>query len=318
MNLSELAQFVCSKVRQTDAVSTALCKGYLGARFQMIWDSELWRDSLVMVTTTLDPTQPSLNSGLDAAGVWLLPRIANKVVAIRDHDRAYISRNAEEYFRMDLDEFGATGTAIHFHILPSCVAAFGSPTPVWITGTNPNDAQSLLHVRGVNAGGDMLEMDCNLGQNTNLGNILEITTATKKATQGFAIFTDQLKTRGYLTMDPAQTAAPQLCRVQIVEIPTRPVNLRALVKRTMPPFVNDEDVPQLRNIENVLIAFAQADMLQQTRQYAKAQLLQQEGTALLMDIKREEVYQQAATPRVIPDVEPPASGYYGGGWLGKG
>lgn len=45
MTLSEYANFICSKVGQMDDYSKGLCKGFLQARYRMIWDAELWRDS---------------------------------------------------------------------------------------------------------------------------------------------------------------------------------------------------------------------------------------------------------------------------------
>ncbi len=321
MNLAALAQFVSSKVRHTDSASLALCKGYLTARFQMIWDMALWRESLVLVTATLDPTNATANNGLDAIGVWLLPAIANKIVALRDHDRSYNVSTPEEYFRCDLDEFGVTGSAVQFYLLPSCVFAFGSPVTLSVFATSPADSGNFT-ARILDSTMAATEVSSTIPVNSGVRGIAQLVTELSTFTKDVTANSIQIATGGAPTtigtFSGDLTVLPQRCRLQLVEIPTTAVNLRALVKRTIPPFVNDADVPQLRNIENVLIAFAQADMLQQTRQYQKAQLLQQEGNALLLEYKKEEVYQQAATPRIIPNAESPQGQLASGGFQWKG
>lgn len=46
MTLSELSAFICSKLSDTDTASVTACKGFINRRYQMIWDSALWTDSL--------------------------------------------------------------------------------------------------------------------------------------------------------------------------------------------------------------------------------------------------------------------------------
>jgi hypothetical protein len=330
MNLSQLANYVCSKVRATDANSLALCKTYLAARFQMIWESELWRDSLVFVTATLDPTNPNNNLGLDAQGVWLLPPIADKVLALRDHDRAYTVVSAEEYFQSDLDEFGAQGTAVSFYHLASCAAAAGAPGFFYQQSSSAEAGGTSGNARGIRQDPNLpAGYSTTFDGSTNISNGAqaldnwtwsEVTSFTKGVTVGNV--TLGLSTSAGLfplvVLQPGDTAAPKRCRIQLVEIPRAAVNLRALVKRTMQPLVNDQDTPKIRGLDNALIAFAQADMLQEQRQYAKAQGLMQEASVLLLDAKKGEVYQQAARPRIIPAAEPPATAYSGGGFQWKG
>jgi hypothetical protein len=330
MNLAQLASYVCSKVRATDANSIALCKSYLSARFQMIWDSELWRDSLVFVTTTLDPANANNNFGLDSQGIWLLPPIADKVVAVRDHNRAYSVVSAEEYFQTDLDEFGVQGTAVSFYHLASCVAAVGTPGIFCQQSSSAEAGGTSGNVRGIRSdpalpAGYPTAFDgatniTNGAQALDAWNWSEITSFTKGVTVGNVSL--GLSVGAVLTplvvLQPGDTAAPKRCRIQLVETPMAAVNLRALVKRTMQPFVNDQDTPKIRGLDNALIAFAQADMLQEQRQYAKAQALTLEAGTLLIDAKKGEVYQQAASPRIVPTVEPPSTACSGGGFQWKG
>jgi hypothetical protein len=79
-----------------------------------------------------------------------------------------------------------------------------------------------------------------------------------------------------------------------------PLEVLALGKRTYPGLLHDFEAPALSNVENALLAYAMADMLERQRQYAKAQLKLQEAQeqmALLHDLER---HQSASETRIIP------------------
>lgn len=68
MTLSELSSFITTKLSDNDADSVAVCKDFINRRYQMIWDSGLWNESLGVAskavaaqdeTVTLDST-PSI------------------------------------------------------------------------------------------------------------------------------------------------------------------------------------------------------------------------------------------------------------------
>lgn len=56
MTLAEIADFVCSKVGQLDATSQGLCRDYANRRYEMIYDTENWQDTLAfgVGSTTVD------------------------------------------------------------------------------------------------------------------------------------------------------------------------------------------------------------------------------------------------------------------------
>ena len=104
----------------------------------------------------------------------------------------------------------------------------------------------------------------------------------------------------------AAAGAPVRQRIKLTQIPTSGAGLqsftvRVLGKRTAPNFTNDLDQPGLTGVENCLLAFVQADMLQRERHYAKAQSLYQEGQLLLGQLKGQEAIQQAHEQRIIPE-----------------
>lgn len=115
--------------------------------------------------------------------------------------------------------------------------------------------------------------------------------------------TSTLNGSGYpiITLGPTETNAKHRQRIRLLQIPTDSPVVRVLGKRTPPSFTEDLDEPGLSGIENCLIAFAQGDMLQRARQYAKAQAMFQEATLLLQQLKSVEVVQQAHHSRIVPE-----------------
>lgn len=91
-------------------------------------------------------------------------------------------------------------------------------------------------------------------------------------------------------------------RIRLVDIPSDSLTVRILGKRACPTFTNDLDVPALTGVDNCLLAFAHADMLERERQYGKAKLkVDNEALPLLEQLKANEAVQQAHNLRIIPE-----------------
>lgn len=104
-----------------------------------------------------------------------------------------------------------------------------------------------------------------------------------------------------VTMGLTDLNALKRQRIQLLGALADPTIIRVLGKLRAPTFTNDNDDPGLTGIDNCLIAFAQADMLERERQYSKAQVCMQEGQALLAQLKRVETVQQAHNQRFVPE-----------------
>ena len=72
-SLGSAANFICGKVGQFDPKALALCKGYLNARYHMVWDDYFWRDSQTVVVVPLPAGTIS----------FPYPDILDRVVTIR-------------------------------------------------------------------------------------------------------------------------------------------------------------------------------------------------------------------------------------------
>lgn len=85
-------------------------------------------------------------------------------------------------------------------------------------------------------------------------------------------------------------------KIRLLPTSATAISLRIVGKRTMPALA-DGDSLILRNLDDCLLAFATADMLQRQRQYGKAKELVEEGGALLEAAKKVETEQTAKARR---------------------
>ena len=104
--------------------------------------------------------------------------------------------------------------------------------------------------------------------------------------------------------------------IRFFPVPSQNTAMLVFGKRALVPLVADTDAPVLRNIENVIIAYVHVDMLNRQRQYAKAQLILQEASAMLDAMRRLETEQSATVQRIVPEqIEPDWHGYDDWTWL---
>jgi hypothetical protein len=152
-----------------------------------------------------------------------------------------------------------------------------------------------------------LPLPVQLGPDDNTG-FVQIEALFKPVTKGnvFVTVTNLMGTSvtpSYVpgTLAPAVTRSPQFVRVRLFAKPTQAFTLRVLGKKPFVPLDFATEKPLIRNLDNCLIAFATADLLQRARQFGKAAQQMQEGAALLAELARLEVLQAANNARFIPD-----------------
>jgi len=92
-------------------------------------------------------------------------------------------------------------------------------------------------------------------------------------------------------------------RIQLLPVPTEALTIRCLVKKRYVPIESDYQEPQLRQAENVLIAYATGDMLRRSNKYGMANEAYAEGAALLAKLENIEFFQQAQRQQLVPEVD---------------
>jgi hypothetical protein len=308
MNLLEMAGYVCSKVRQSDALAITKAKGFLAKRYEMLWAEELWKDSVYQFAFTLGlgttETQPTPNTlEVLEAGYYFMPQMVDRVLAIRSDDGALPVQDEPQLFRATLDEYAETGSPVKFLKLPPAVAQFIVADRWSIAGGAADFALSAT-VRFIAANSKRVKEDVQISATTEFsedGLVLE--TVTKPATDGPVSLNSIFYGVTFHAMAAADTEIVPRQRIRVLPVPTTQMSFRALVKKKLIPLEDDNDSPELAGIDNCLMAFAQADMLQRGRQYGKAAAVVGEATALLSQFKRIAVTQEAHNERVVPVVE---------------
>lgn len=308
MTLLDIATFICVKVNQTDPEDISAAKGFAQRRFQMIWQDQLWKDSLIEYTQTLGAADYVVtDTWLPEAKTLLLPTLISIPIAARTDTGKLNVESPEIFYRMDFDTFASTGVPRQYRLLSPVVwqteavlaLRFYSSA---ISGTGFNTVDSL--------NSDGISIDRNTFNNypfplstSRLDAISKPTGQTLSAID----FGDSGLTILTIGSDPKN--APKHQRLQFFGAMPKNAVIRVLGKANPPSFLLDGDEPGLTGVENCLLAFVQSDMLQRERQYGKAQAVQAEAVQLLEQLKREQVAQQANNKRLIPE-----DGYGGGVW----
>lgn len=88
--------------------------------------------------------------------------------------------------------------------------------------------------------------------------------------------------------------------IQLMEAPKEESDLLYCAK-TKPPTLAGDDTPPLTGCVTALLAYVEADMLENARQYAKARLKIEEAEAQMQMMIDNEERQQARQQRIIPD-----------------
>ena len=195
MTLADMASFICGKVGKSDSESLAKCKEFLARRYELIWSSQLWRDTLVTASQSV---------AADTQDVTLADSTIDQLVAVRWSDTTLGPVAHEAVYAINPTLFDDSGTPLAFVTLPKTADGIVRLRLV----QKPNQTKTL----------------------TVLGKVkLRIIDST-----------NQYQTRN---------------------------------------LTQDGDSPALRNIDNALLSFAEGDMLARDRQYAKSQLMMQDGVA---------------------------------------
>ena len=299
MTLTELADYTCAKVGQTDEDSLAQCKRFLNARLRMIWDSALWRDSLCLATVS------------PAAGAsWIiLPASVERVLKLRAGSSAALPPlEGALVFDYAPDLFESAGDPLGFAVFAPVVhGPCGDTGDALIVtegsgGSVAGDAGRKAFIEVEQADGTRVtETLLSGGSAFSVGSAgrfivrfsKEVTVANYQV--GFA---DGTPLSAPLAAE--ETQFPRRVRVRLVRTPTAALEALALCKRSYPGLMNDFESPALANVDNALLAYAMADMLERQRQYAKAQLKLQEAQtqmAILHDLERN---QTGCESRLVP------------------
>lgn len=135
MTLAELASYVATKTQMVDETDVAAAKTFLSKRYELIYNSYLWKDSLSMLTMTLDP---STDANV-ANGIVLLPQQIDRVVAMRNNSSPMQSQNLEEIYVDNFSTFLNDNSPLNSY---GMLQRFNILNPVWLV-CNPTSVSNI-------------------------------------------------------------------------------------------------------------------------------------------------------------------------------
>ena len=312
MNLGSLASFITSKMGKTDTLSVSLCKDFIRQRHEMIFDSGLWKDSLVIKCFDL-PTRDATDSNPYTDDItssiyemeFALPYEISRPIDVIFNSEQIGARDMQAMFHSQPDNIRGSGVPVAFtEIEPIAVSKLQTDEPFKIqlkAYTNAADSGISLHFKGTLNDLPVHE-DLSLTNGNYYGSQAFdlIHYVSKATTTGEVLFSNGASTETI----PAEETKYSLVRLRLNLKPTyvsgETIPIVVLGKKRIRPIRHDSDEPQIRNIDNAIIAFVEGDMLERARQYSKAQVKYSEGTQMVQLAQDVERGQSAAVSALHP------------------
>jgi hypothetical protein len=293
LTLLQYAENICSKLGKTDANSMSLCKGFVRNRYQMIYDSALWKESLMII-----------NMQVAEADV-VLPHYLERPVSVRIGNDNALPVELQALFDVDPAIFDKTGTPTRWsETNVSALHTDPQGTALVLSSSSAADVGLEVMIRGESAGFEQFETIMLNGTTPVTTSQIwdEVLVLSKPLTAGNVKVTDTTAAPNTIEL---QTLWPKErerkhTKIWLHVAPEAETNLLILGKRRIRELEHDQDTPILRNIDNALLAFGAADMLERERQYSKAQLKIAEGVVHLKSMNDIGVHQSGNLTQIIP------------------
>ncbi|HEY4360336.1 MAG TPA: hypothetical protein VGN17_05185 [Bryobacteraceae bacterium] len=293
MSLSQMVDVIGTKVGKNDAVSQTACKKFLRQRHDMICLYTIWRELLRLKSVAVTTANQYI----------IFPQTMALVLAIR-YDTRFILPVQKEYLYLTYANIFEQSGEPWDYSLERPVATEVKPAGEKLKFVQVQAADNGKKVRvegeyeGViyretvtlSSGADVLSTNTyddvwQMGKDDMTGDLV-----VKGNTSGTTLITVWAEHRDVKCQ-----------QIQLHPIPSTDKTMLVLYKIRARQLIDDNDTPELSFMENTLIAFGTADMLERSRQYAKAQAKIEEANTQLAILKDAHEYQRANQVRLVPD-----------------
>lgn len=306
MTLSDMASYVCEKVRQEDSRALTRCKGFLRQRYELIYNEALWRDALYLFPFTFVPNDPSTTIYRPESwdSTWMMPSAVDKVVGLRTGNQEITASGQEVLLKGNLDNWAQEGDPVMFATLATCVVILPADYTFHDAAIIGGDAGTSWTAHVIDGNGDRTKVSGLGGITTVLSSDTRVVERISRVSAGGPLsLTVDNTDRTIREIGVGVYAFPPRLPIRLFPAPTGSVALSALVKKKVIPLDDDRDTPELRNVDNCLLAFAQADMLEYARQYGKASAKFGEAGGILTQLKANHTWQEQTRMRLEPEVD---------------
>lgn len=310
LTLSEIAADVTDKLNKSDSTSVALAKRFARRRYEMIYHAGLWKDTLVLATKAA------------TTNILTLPLEIEHVVAVRWNEQEVFPVDQQLLFRVDPNIFERSGTPILYtEQTPVGVLTQPADELMRFVSSSASDTSKSVVIRGELNGAEQVEtVTLNGAVNVNTTKSWDVIyTLAKDVTTGTVTVTGVTSSATLVELWDVERERKYV-RIRLLDSPSdTSKSLLVLGKRRLRQLTNDNDTSLIRGIDNALIAYVEADMLQRERQYGKAGERKQEARDLLFQAINLHTYQTGSFSQVIPDDDGGYDGKHisGGYFLGK-
>lgn len=296
MILADIVDVICKKLGQNDPATQTVCKSYVQARYLQIYDAATWFDSQFYYSVTMPVT-----------GNLILIPIIDRIMAVFNTASLFSLPNVQlgTLFRSQPALFNnvSTGQPIAYNEQPpiACSQLPQMPGVLTFVSSSTQDNGLTISLSGDLVNAEFVEtITC--GGTTPVNSVYSYDTpyVIAKATTWTGILTVKDSNGNVInTIMPYETER-KYPRITCQSAPVIATIFTILFKRKVDPLVNDNDPPRLRNMDNALIAYGMADMLELMRQFPTAQTKMQEAQQLIAEMMDIEAAQQGNIQQIIP------------------
>jgi hypothetical protein len=335
MRLADMVDLICAKLLlNEDQLSRDAIRDFLKARYNLLWNSYLWKDSVVVYHDLPVPVDPATG---DYTPDMVLPESAAHAIAVFEPTR---ERTLSVGTLTELARSGAISQVAGLWQFMD-VSATGLPFPTTATklrikfAAGPDDlgASARLALGGeldeaswAGIPNDPFKESFNITVPFTTANWYDVgykvAQMTKPVTVRYVTCTVQDVAGVFPEKSwywPESSTLSLYARIRLVDRPNikrdgPDLRVSILCKRKPRPFYDDADSPALRGCEQTLLALATGDALERERMYTKAAAKFAEAASLLEVMKDGERNQSAYVSRVTPEVAMDAGSRNDFGW----
>jgi hypothetical protein len=295
MTLEQYVDVICTKMHRTDDATRAEARVYIQARYRTLYDSSAWRDLQQIGALPLGGGRETI-----------LPHIVGTVIACRWSSNILLANESQwTVLAIDPSRFDQQGEPVSFSVIsPSGVRVSpgGSKLHLSTTDTNPNFVVSIYGSYGGEEKSESVSIT-GLGVIESVYQYDDIFSLSK---------TDTIHNLSVARSDIGEQIlflkASESDRIhqRISFHATAPTTSTGLVlyKRSFRPLVSDSDSPDpIGGLDTALLALAEADMYQASRQFSKKDNKLNEAAMGVAVMKSLESEQSANLIRIIPSPE---------------
>jgi hypothetical protein len=317
MTLSDIASLITDKLGRTDTTSIAIAKRFINRRYQMIWDSTLWLESLATAFAHVQDRDVTISADPDVYYAGGSSSKIDRVLAA-----TYSEADVEQITRItvfsdyvliyaDANASRSVGDTVYVNGVPSQGVDFGSVERS-ISGINGKQVVTELVTSSsfkvakpssISYAADFTSITGFLSPDANAFAEIQVSEWWNHFRVDPGRMIDQGNSpqtpEGFIHLPKDASGNP---RIRLLPTPPKEGLLHVLGKLKWVA-LGDNDSPSVHGFDNILLAYGEGDMLERSRKYSKAQVKFQEAGELLAAARQQQAEQFASEIRIIPDSE---------------